>query len=196
MCEESAMGGVLLSADSDSFDLSSAFEDTCEVAQSRSTCSSPEAVFSSQRNSLVRTLSLYCGDPGLAEDCVQEAFARLCINWRRVSTYDDPAIWVRRVALNLAKDHRRLLVRRARLVIRLGGQQGPPPSLIEADPQLWSAIRDLPSRQRTAVALFYVGDLKVAEVAMTMKISEGTVKRHLDRARETLRKKLETSHEL
>ena len=88
MCEESAMGGVLRSADSDRFDLSSAFEDTCEVAQSRSTCSSPEAVFSSQRNSLVRTLSLYCGDPGLAEDCVQEAFARLCINWRRVSTYD------------------------------------------------------------------------------------------------------------
>jgi RNA polymerase sigma-70 factor, ECF subfamily len=196
MCEELALGGVPRSVDNDGFDLSSGFAATRDVAQGRSLCSSPEAVFSSQRNSLVRALTLYCGDRGLAEDCVQEAFARLCLNWRRVSTYDDPAIWVRRVALNLAKDHRRLLVRRARLVVRLGDQQEPPPSRTEVDPQLWSAIRGLPSRQRTAVALYYVGDLKVAEVAMTMKISEGTVKRHLERARETLRKKLETSHEL
>ena len=196
MCKELAVGGVLRPVDSDGFDLSSGFAATRDEVQGRSLCSSPEAVFSSQRNSLVRALSLYCGDLGLAEDCVQEAFARLCLNWRRVSTYDDPAIWVRRVALNLAKDQRRLLVRRARLVVKLSDRQEPPPASTEVDPRLWNAVRDLPSRQRTAVALFYVGDLRVTEVAATMKISEGTVKRHLDRARETLRNKLETSHEL
>lgn len=64
------------------------------------------------------------------------------------------------------------------------------------NPSLWSAVRSLPTKQRTALALYYLGDLKVTEVATAMKISEGTVKSYLDRARETLRKTLETPHEL
>ena len=59
--------------------------------------SSPEALFTTQNDSLVRALTISCGDPALAEDSVQEAFARLLINWERVSKYDDPATWVRMV---------------------------------------------------------------------------------------------------
>jgi RNA polymerase sigma-70 factor, ECF subfamily len=166
------------------------------TSQSRSCYSSPEALFSAQNDSLVRTLAFSCGDRALAEDSVQEAFARLLINWQRISDYDDPATWVRRVALNLAQDHRRFLLRRARLLVRLGRKPQILAYSMEGNPRLWSAVRGLPSRQRTAVALFYLSDLKVAEVAATMKISEGTVKGYLDRARDTLRKNLETSHDL
>ena len=157
--------------------------------------SSPEALFSAQNQSLVHALTFICGDHAVAEDSVQEAFARLLIAWDRVSAYDDPATWVRRVALNLAQDHRRFLFRRARLLATL--ERGPKVLTysLQGDPQLWSAVCALPPRQRTALALHYLADLKVAEIAATMKVSEGTVKGHLDRARETLRKKLEMSHE-
>ena len=143
----------------------------------------------------MRALTFSCGDHELAEDSVQEAFARLLINWKRISNYDDPATWVRRVALNLAQDHRRFLLRRARLLVRLGRKPEAVTYSVEGDPRLWRAVRDLPSRQRTALALFYLADLKVAEVAATMEVSEGTVKSYLDRARETLRTKLETDDE-
>ena len=158
---------------------------------------SAEALYREERGSLVRALTLICGDPALAEDSVQEAFARVCIKWKRVSTYDDPAAWVRRVALNLAQDHRRHLVRRARLLVRLDRQAeagSTSTAAADRDPRLWAAVRELPSRQRTALALYYLADLRVAEVAVAMGISEGTVKRHLDRAREALRTKLEASH--
>ena len=53
-------------------------------------------------------------------------------------------------------------------------------------------LRPLPARQRTAAALFFSADLSVAEIAAVMSISEGAVKSHLSRARDTLRKALET----
>ena len=52
------------------------------------------------------------------------------------------------------------------------------------------AIRDhlqqLPERQRTAVALFYLDDLSVEQVADAMRISAGAVKFHLNKGRENL----------
>jgi RNA polymerase sigma-70 factor (ECF subfamily) len=45
------------------------------------------------------------------------------------------------------------------------------------------AIRSLPPRQQEAVALHYLVDLPVADVAVAMGIDEGTVKTHLFRAR-------------
>jgi RNA polymerase sigma-70 factor (ECF subfamily) len=155
-------------------------------------------LFREERGTLVRALTLSCGDPVLAEDSVQEAFARLCVKWKRIRNYDDPAAWVRRVALNLVQDQRRHLMRRALLLVRLDGRpesQSVSSAPTDRDPRLWAAVRELPSRQRTALALYYLADLKVAEVAAAMKISEGTVKRHLERAREALRTKLEASHE-
>jgi DNA-directed RNA polymerase specialized sigma24 family protein len=41
------------------------------------------------------------------------------------------------------------------------------------------------------MGLHYVADLSVAEVARAMDVSEGTVKQHLHRGRETMRHRLE-----
>jgi RNA polymerase sigma-70 factor (ECF subfamily) len=174
---------------------------------SRLRYASPEALFRAESGALVRALTLSCGDAVLAEDAVQEAFARLCMRWKKIGSYDDPGAWVRRVALNLAHDQRRHLMRRAKLLVRVGrqsesqavlspGAEAASSAEAAGDPALWAAVRELPPRQRMALALYYLADLKVAEVATTMNVSEGTVKRHLDRARETLRMKLEAGHKL
>lgn len=54
-----------------------------------------------------------------------------------------------------------------------------------------AALRGLPRRQRAVVALFYVADLPVAEIASVLGLAEGTVKSHLHDARRALAPRLE-----
>ena len=153
---------------------------------------SPEALFTEQYEPLARAITLISGDADVAREAVQEAFYRLCRDWNTVRSYEHQAAWVRRVALNVVRDQQRSLGRRGRLLARLDQEPAPPlPS--DGDPRLWRAVRRLPDKQRTAVGLYYIGDLSVAEIGAAMGVSEGTVKRHLDRARTTLRKRLEVS---
>lgn len=53
-----------------------------------------------------------------------------------------------------------------------------------------AAVAMLPERQRTAVALFYIGDRSIDDVARTMGVHEGTVKTTLHHARAQLRQLL------
>ena len=48
---------------------------------------------------VIRSLTLACGEPGLAEDAVAEAFARAWSRWPQVRASDRPGAWVMRVAL-------------------------------------------------------------------------------------------------
>jgi len=149
-----------------------------------------EALFSRHYEPLVRSLSFVALDRDLAADAAQEAFFQLYLKWDRISQYDDPIGWVYRVAINRCKDHRRALARAARLVQWVAGP-------VDRDGPSWTpeiefkdALRRLPSRQRTAAALHYVAGLSVEQVAAAMGISEGAVKSHLFRARESLRAQL------
>ncbi len=142
---------------------------------------------------LVRTLTFVCLDRQLAADIAQETFIKLYVHWDEVAAHPDLPAWIYRVALNQARDYRRALARGARLMERLGGQAAVSPTQADWEPEigLIDALRSLPKRQRTAAALFFVGDLSLAEVARIMGISEGAVSSHLHRARETLKGLLE-----
>lgn len=62
----------------------------------------------------------------------------------------------------------------------------------QADIQrLHAAIRDLPSAQRAAIALFHFEDLTIAEVAVALDAPAGTIKTRLMHARRALRAVLE-----
>jgi len=52
-------------------------------------------------------------------------------------------------------------------------------------------LRQLPTRQRVAAALFYQADMSIHEISQIMGISEGAVNSHLNRARRTLKEVLE-----
>ena len=150
----------------------------------------PEAMFLAHYARLVRALTVIGGDREAADDAVQEAFIQACLSWDRISNYDDPVAWVRRVALNRLSNQRRSLFRRFGALARSAEPDpvaGPSPDGLD----LAAALQRLPEQQRTAVALHYVEGLKVREVAVAMGITEGTVNRHLHRARETLRPALE-----
>jgi RNA polymerase sigma-70 factor, ECF subfamily len=55
---------------------------------------------------------------------------------------------------------------------------------------VWEALLALPARERQAVALRYVGDLPVAEVAGVMGVAVGTVTAALHHARGRLAARL------
>ena len=54
---------------------------------------------------------------------------------------------------------------------------------VPPDDSFWSALRSLPERQAHAVALHYLEDMPVSEIARVLDIAEGTVKVHLHRGR-------------
>jgi RNA polymerase sigma-70 factor, ECF subfamily len=152
----------------------------------------PEDVFEQNYDRLVQALTIAAGDRETAADAVQEAFVRLVRGWDRLSAYEDPAGWVRRVALNQIRDHHRSLWRRTRLLLRIEQQSRLPQAVVSAgDERIWERLAALPFKQRTALALYYLDHMTAREVADTMHVSEGTVKQHLHRARETLRESFE-----
>jgi RNA polymerase sigma-70 factor (ECF subfamily) len=129
------------------------------------------------------------GDRGLAEECVDEAFARALARWSRVRAMEFPRRWVETVALNQL---RRTMRRRSvedRLLRRRVDRPVDDGALPDAE--LWSAVRGLPERQRTAVALRYVADMTEDDVAGVMGIARGTVASTLSDARRSLAKTLE-----
>ena len=131
--------------------------------------------------------------PG-AEDAVQEAFTQAALRWRRVSQYDDPAGWVRRVAVNRMLNERRRVVRRDRAVDRLGGRDPASPDT-DGRLDLAAAMRVLPRQQRIAVALFYGAGLSSADTGAAMGITAGAVRFHIHEARKALRARLEVDDE-
>lgn len=106
--------------------------------------------------------------------------------WGSIRHYDDPVGWVRRVALNLLHDEHRRSSRKRRAIARLAAEPVATGAPAEPD-ELGVLLASLPDRQRTAMALFYVEGLSVAEVAAAMELAEGSVKSHLHDARRRLR---------
>jgi RNA polymerase sigma factor (sigma-70 family) len=128
-----------------------------------------------------------------SDDVAQEAMLVAYRRWREVSRLADPAMWVRRVCVNLATSQLRRRGVEARALLRLGARPSLPVALTDDDETFWSAVRSLPRRQAQVVALFYLYDLAVADVAVTLEMSEGSVKTHLFRARAALAQRLAAS---
>jgi RNA polymerase sigma-70 factor (sigma-E family) len=127
-----------------------------------------------------------------AEDIAQEAFLRAYRDWDRVGSYEHRVAWVRRVAANLATSGLRRRVVEARALIRLAGRREPPVDPLPAEnAEFWAAVRALPSRQAQAVALYYLEDLSIQQIAAVLGCTEGTVKAHLAKARRTLARRLD-----
>lgn len=129
-------------------------------------------------------MTMLCGDPETARDCTAEAFARALERWSRVGKMESPGGWTYRVALNTMRRRGRRAALEAKLLRR---HHGPTTHEIPLpEHALWDAVRALPDRQRTAIALRYVADLPEHEIATAMGVSPGTVASTLHAARKRL----------
>jgi RNA polymerase sigma-70 factor (sigma-E family) len=141
------------------------------------------------RPRLVQTAYAVCHDLGVAEDAVQNAFAKAYSRWRRISRLESPEAYVRKMALNEVLNARRLAK------VRREVTHAVPPEKVAVDSHdstgthgdLWQAIRALPPRQRAVLVLRYYEDLSERQIADVMGCSPGTVKSQASAAMATLR---------
>lgn len=132
------------------------------------------------------------GDLGTAQDLVQEAYVRAWQRWRTVSSYDHADAWLRTVITRLATDRWRRIALHRRYVT-MTGPPGPAEPPGEDTVLLVRALRQLPVRQRQVLALHYLLDRTIEQIAEEVGAAEGTVKSWLSRGRSALARELEAT---
>ena len=140
------------------------------------------AVFEVSYRRLVGQLYGVCGDLTEAEEVVAEAFARAVQHQRTFVRLDNPEAWLRTVAVNVSRSRFRRRLRPVgndREVVHH-------PDLDDNRLALMAALRKLPTAQREAIALHYLADLPIHEVAAATDSPVGTVKARLSRGRAAL----------
>lgn len=142
---------------------------------------------------LVRVVTAVTGDATEAEDAVMDAFVRLMGQWDKVSRYDDPEAFVRKIALGMVSNRRRKIRNGLRAVL----QHGPapdvqPPTADRIDIHRAMAVLSRP--QREVIVLTDLG-LDIESVARQLDIPLGTAKSRLARARAALAPQLREAHD-
>jgi RNA polymerase sigma-70 factor (ECF subfamily) len=138
------------------------------------------------------------GDWGLAEDCLQDAFARALADWPVHGVPRNPGAWLTTVARNRAIDRLRSMASEKRAVGELAvlteleglaGQAGDAPA--GADDRLrliYTCCHPaLALEARVALTLRTVAGLTTAEIARAFLVPEATMSKRLVRARAKIR---------
>lgn len=151
-----------------------------------------ELLYQSDYAAVVGMVYGLTGNRWVAEDLAQEAFLRAHRDWSRVEGMDSPGGWVRRVALNLTRSRWRRLRVEAMTKLRADFETRDSNDAPDAESEaFWNEVRHLPKRQAQVIALRYVEDLSLAEIAEGLGVAEGTVKALLHQGRKRLHRQLE-----
>ncbi len=137
---------------------------------------------------LCRLAFVIVGDRAVAEEIVMEALLRTFSGFGRLRDPGKADVYLRRAVINLSRSgiRRRLLERRAAAELRGRGGRVEDAHVHEDAAVVWTAVRDLPERQRACVVLRYYEDLPEARIAEVLDCSVGTVKSQLSKARAKL----------
>jgi RNA polymerase sigma-70 factor (ECF subfamily) len=147
--------------------------------------------YGSHCEELVRFASVLVG-PDDAHDVVSSAMLRLLDGKPHQVTR--PKAYLYQAVANQARNHKRRESRRRRrerLAADWDGQVTTP----EPYPEVRKAIQALSVRQRAVIYLTYWADLTESDIAEHLGIRPGTVRRHLARARQHLRRALDDHEE-
>jgi RNA polymerase sigma-70 factor (sigma-E family) len=153
-----------------------------DVAEETETFAS---LYASHFDQLVRLASLLTSSSMVAEDIVQEAFAKLHNRFDRIEV---PQAWLRVAVVNACSNERRRLRTARRLAPRLVRETM---TAEEPMPELMASLRRLPDRQRAVVVLKFYLDLPEAEITEALGMRPGTVKSSLHRALARLQTEVE-----
>ena len=144
-----------------------------------------EELVERHENTLFRAALAILGDYHEAEDAVQDAFLRYLEKRPDFRDGEHEKAWLLTVCANGCKSRLR------------AGKRHPVTELLDTYPapdgdsrEVAEAVLALPANQRSAVHLFYYEGYSTEEIARILGQRPGTVRSHLSRARETLRREL------
>lgn len=144
-------------------------------------------LFVAHHRRLVGLASLLVDDRETAEDLVQDAFAGLYRRWHLLHDPEAAVGYLNRAVVNGGRSqlrHRqRARVNLARMTPRPEELDSAERVAVEHDQsqRLWQAITSLPMRQRQVLVLRYYLNQTEAEIADTLQVSPGSVKKHASR---------------
>ncbi|HTC67932.1 MAG TPA: SigE family RNA polymerase sigma factor [Acidothermaceae bacterium] len=164
------------------------------AAQLRDREAAVVVLFAIHHARLVGLARLLVDDLPTAEDVVQEAFTALYQRWPRLRDPQAAGSYLQSSVLNGARSS----LRRRRTMLSLVREKPVPlPSAEqvavghETRREVIQSLHQLPGRQREVLVLRYYLDLSEAEIAATLSISRGSVKKHASRALTALSARLE-----
>jgi len=154
-------------------------------------------VVETYRPQIFRFLLASLRDADLAETLTQECFMKAHRNW--LSFRDEPSVmtWLLRIAINLQKDHWRILRMQLWPQTRANaeemdkasqwlpsGERSPEEYVLAREQvgKVWRVVDCLSERQRTVFLLRFVEDYELAEIAQAADLEVDAVKTHLSRA--------------
>jgi len=141
-------------------------------------------IFDASYRRLVVQLFAVTGSFDEAEDLVQEAFVRAAAKGRRFLAVDNHEAWLRTTAVNVHRSRWRKLRNGRRAQERILPPRDP--AGLEDHLEIIDALRALPEQQRHVIALHYLADLPVEQIAAELGVPSGTVKSRLSRGRHAL----------
>jgi RNA polymerase sigma-70 factor (sigma-E family) len=154
-------------------------------------------LFVADHRRLVGLAALLVDDRATAEDVVQEAFVNLHRRWAQLRDQRSAVAYLNRAVVNGGRDRLRHGRRGVALLPRMVPVPEERPSAEqdavrhdEAE-RLWRAITALPYRQRQVLVLRYYLDQSEAEIAATLEVSRGSVKKHASRGLAALARSVE-----
>ncbi len=129
------------------------------------------------------------------EDLFQEIFLKVHRNLEKFRGDSDIGTWIFRIAVNESVNFGRKKSRAFKLeqIVEKFNifKKVQEPDEIQEDIRQWAPLKVLNEKQRLILIMAEVEEMKLGDIARYMKISEGTVKSNLFRAKEALRKELE-----
>ena len=148
-----------------------------------------------------RYIAYLTGDTQVAEDFVQETFARAYVS---LPSFEDRAPltgWLRGIAINIVRRHWRSRSRDDRAMDRLELMSRDPPVGADVDPEgahlrqrraevLLAVLESLPAALREAYVLCDLQDLTTQQAAVELGVSPGNVRVRTTRARTQIRSEL------
>lgn len=134
----------------------------------------------------------FFADRGRAEEIAQDVFLQLYRNLRTIESDAHLLFWLRQVTTRRCIDQmRRGRMKAVSLDDAAEVQSIDRPADPLLDRRLRQLIRELPEVQRAVVTLRYQEDLDPSEICRVVGMPVNTVKSHLHRALQALRRKLE-----
>lgn len=143
-----------------------------------------QAFLHAYRDDVYRFLRATVG-PDEADDCFQETFIAALRSYDGLAPGSNARAWVLTIAHRKAIDAARSRARRAVPVASV--PEAPARSHDGFDDELWSLVRELPPKQRAAVAHRFVNDLAYRELAAVMACSEEAARRSVHEGLRKLR---------
>ena len=148
-----------------------------------------QVLFEEHRADVYRFLVATAG-PSDADDVFQETWIAALRAYPKIRSTDNLRAWLLRIAQNKSIDSHRARGRRAVPVAAVPEPASGGGIAIGGDPEIWSRVRELPSKQRTAVFCRTVLGMPYEELAALLESSDDAARRNVHQGLKRLREDL------